>query len=84
MQIVLSHLHMRHMKGRITTFLFSKCSIICLLTFDLSLAIEWPCFFPLANRTPLFESVHPLVFFSLLGIFHDRKLPNRFCVSASV
>lgn len=38
---------------RITTFLFSKCSIICLLTFDLYLAIEWLCFFP-SKQNPIF------------------------------
>lgn len=40
---------------RITTFLFSKCSIICLLTFDLYLAIEWLCFFP-SKQNPTFLS----------------------------
>lgn len=60
MQIVVSHLHMRHTKGRITTFLFCKCSIICLLTFDLSLAIEWLCFLPPSEQNPTFWVSSPL------------------------
>lgn len=46
-------------EGRITTFTFSKCSIICLLTFDLSLAIEW-LFFPLLEQNPTFWVSSPL------------------------
>lgn len=32
------------------TSVFSKCSIICLLTFDLYLAIDWLCFFPSTQK----------------------------------
>lgn len=49
----------------ITTFLCSKCSIICLLTFDLYLAIEC-LFFPPNEQNPTFESFHPSVLFSIL------------------
>lgn len=38
--VLLSHLHMCRMEERITAFLFSKCSKIRLLTFDLYLAVE--------------------------------------------
>lgn len=38
--VLLSHLRMCHMEERITAFLFSKCSKIRLLTFDLYLAVE--------------------------------------------
>lgn len=38
--VLLSHLRMCRMEERITAFLFSKCSKIRLLTFDLYLAVE--------------------------------------------
>lgn len=64
---------------------FYKCRVICLLTFDLYLAIEWLCFCcysPSELKSPVFGAFL-LASPPILAILHERELPSGLCLHSS-
>lgn len=85
LQTVFSHPCMMPSAGQEAITSFYKCRVICLLTFDLYLAIEWLCF-RCYSPSELKPSLLSLFLASLpvLAVLHERELPSGLCLHSRV